>query len=144
MLRQQTRPISLGGAPILYYRFLNKKRWRSAVCQCTTSLSCKHGPKAQIHTSLSISLVLFHNCFSAAVLNTSIYDQFVQFMCHKLVFVSKSACVCVSTCHIGCWRRDCTPGFLRFFLVEGSDKGKCEVRRGLGVLTAVCRTDGLR
>lgn len=28
--------------------------------------------------------------------------------------------------------------------LEASDKGKCELRRGLSVLTAVCRIDGLR
>lgn len=40
--------------------------------------------------------VLFHTCFSAAVVSTSICDQFVQFMCHKLVCVLKEACVFVS------------------------------------------------
>lgn len=88
--------------------------------------------------------VLFHTCFSAAVVSISICDQFVRFMCHKLVCVLNAACVCVSPCRIGCWRTDCTPGFLRFLLVEASDKGKCEVRRGLRVLTAVCLIDGLR
>lgn len=88
--------------------------------------------------------VLFHACSSAAVVSTSICDQFVRFMCQKLVCVLKAACVCVSPCRIGCWRTDWAPGFLRFLLVEANDKGKCEVRRGLSVLTAVCSVDGSR
>lgn len=79
-----------------------------------------------------------------AVISTTICDQFIQFMCHKLVCVLRAACVCVSLCHFGCWWTDWAPRFLRFLLVAASDKGKCEVRRGLSVQTAVCLVDGLR
>lgn len=112
--------------------------WQSAVSQWLTLLSCKHRPQAQIHTSLSITL------FYSTLLSSSICDQFVRFMCHKLVCVLKTACLCVSPCRFGCWRTDWAPGFLRFLSVEAGDKGKCEVRRGLNVLTAVCRVDGSR
>lgn len=101
------------------------------------------------HANIVPKLRFTHHCqllcfIPHLFLSSSICDQFVRFMCHKLVYVLKTACLCVSPCRFGCWRTDWAPGFLRFLSVEAGDKGKCEVRRGLNVLTAVCRVDGSR
>lgn len=96
-------------------------------------------PKLRFTHHCQLFCFIPHSFFSSRIC-----DQFVQFMCHKLVCVLKAACVCTSPCRSGCWWTDLAPGFLRFLSVEASDKGKWEVRRGLSVLTAVCCVDGLR
>jgi len=156
-LRQQSQPNSLGGAPAIGLK--TRRGGGRPLGQRRTSWPRETSSQSSDSHVIVHYVVLSHSCFSAAVVSASICDQFVRIyvsgisLCFKKSCVSVSVsvcvfhgvrmCLCVSPCHIGCWRTDWAPGFLRFLSVEASDKGKCEVRRGLSVLT-VCSGDGWR